>query len=106
LVLQGDAVVLSPQEFAEYVSKQSDGTAVHLVSFTPEALAPAWQNSAARSPAIESISVVLAPVIGQLGHSRAARNQLLDAYTLDANYVRRSDAELFWKGPASKAKRA
>lgn len=106
LVLQASEVVLSPEEFAEYVSKESDGAAVHWVSCTPEALAPGWKDSGARSQNIESVSAVLAPVIGKLGHSRAARKQLLDAYTLDANYVRRSDAELFWKGPASKAKRA
>jgi hypothetical protein len=38
-------------------------------------------------------SNVLAPWIGQLAVARANLGQLSDALTLDANYVRRSDAE-------------
>jgi hypothetical protein len=40
----------------------------------------------------------LAPVIGRIGYARVLENRLADAVTLDANYVRRSDAELLWKG--------
>ncbi len=39
-------------------------------------------------------SNVLAPWIGHLAHARALRGQTSDALTLDANYVRRSDAEV------------
>jgi tRNA threonylcarbamoyladenosine biosynthesis protein TsaB len=39
-------------------------------------------------------SPVLAPLIGQLGLGLAQRGETVDALHLDANYVRRSDAEL------------
>jgi hypothetical protein len=38
-------------------------------------------------------------VIGALAFERARRGETVDALALDANYVRRSDAELSWKGP-------
>jgi hypothetical protein len=40
---------------------------------------------------------VLAPLIGQLGYRRALRGEVSDALTLDANYVRRTDAEEYAK---------
>lgn len=50
--------------------------------------------------AVENVSSVLAPVIGRIAYGRANRGEVADALTLDANYVRRSDAELHWKGPS------
>lgn len=46
---------------------------------------------------IQSASPVLAPIIGRLAFERAARGEFTDALRLDANYIRRSDAELLWK---------
>lgn len=46
----------------------------------------------------DGVSNVLAPTIGRIAVERAKRGETTDALTLDANYVRRSDAELFWKG--------
>jgi hypothetical protein len=48
---------------------------------------------------IERASPVLAPFIGQLGYRQAQLGRLSDSLTVDANYVRRSDAELNWKAP-------
>ncbi|HEU5410288.1 MAG TPA: tRNA (adenosine(37)-N6)-threonylcarbamoyltransferase complex dimerization subunit type 1 TsaB [Candidatus Acidoferrales bacterium] len=45
----------------------------------------------------QSASAVLAPVIARLAMARAARGEFTDALRLDANYIRRSDAELLWK---------
>jgi hypothetical protein len=45
------------------------------------------------------VSAILAPHIGRLGYQRARRGELVDSLTLDANYVRRTDAELHWKAP-------
>ncbi len=106
LVRQADEVVLSAEEFLQYVSAESRGAPVTLVSSTPDALGAALKDSAFCASSVESVSGVLAPVVGKLGYSRAMRKELVDAYSLDANYVRRSDAELLWKGPASRASRA
>jgi hypothetical protein len=46
---------------------------------------------------MERVSTVLAPVIGQLGMERARRGDIVDSLHLDANYIRRSDAESLWK---------
>ena len=39
----------------------------------------------------------LAPAIGRLGYRLAREGRLTDAVSLDANYVRRTDAEVLWK---------
>jgi hypothetical protein len=49
------------------------------------------------APHVERVSSVLAPLIGQLGYRRAQLGQVSDALTLDANYVRRTDAEAYAK---------
>jgi hypothetical protein len=48
---------------------------------------------------VEQVSAVLAPHVGRLGYMRALRGEVVDSLTLDANYVRRTDAELHWKAP-------
>lgn len=54
----------------------------------------------ARRIFVERVSPILAPEIGYLGWMQAQEGKLTDALTLDANYIRRSDAELHWKGSA------
>ncbi len=99
LARRGDEVVMTPAEFLELLSSQAGESPLAFVSPTPEVLAPALEESHFRGRTIEPVSTVLAPIIGQLGYARAQRGELVDALTLDANYVRRSDAELLWKGP-------
>jgi len=48
---------------------------------------------------VDEVSAILAPRVGRLGVLRARRGEVVDALTLDANYVRRTDAELHWKAP-------
>ena len=45
----------------------------------------------------QSASPALAPIIARLAMARALRGEFTDALRLDANYIRRSDAELLWK---------
>jgi tRNA threonylcarbamoyladenosine biosynthesis protein TsaB len=47
---------------------------------------------------VVSASPILAPAVGRLGLLRAQSGELVTSMTLDANYVRRSDAEILWKG--------
>jgi len=53
---------------------------------------PRWQYTTAREP--------LASAIARLASARHARGETLPPEAADANYVRRSDAELKWKDPA------
>jgi len=41
----------------------------------------------------------LAAAIGRIAHAKLARGLALNPAEADANYIRRSDAELFWKDP-------
>ena len=99
LARRGDEVVMTPAEFLDFLRSQVGGAPLAFVSPTPEVLAEPVAQSAFRGKKIEEVSTVLAPIIGQLGSARAQRGELVDALTLDANYVRRSDAELLWRGP-------
>jgi tRNA threonylcarbamoyladenosine biosynthesis protein TsaB len=97
LVLDGEECVATPQEFiAALRGEVCDYT---LTIVTPDtdvisALAPHFEPGLA---AVETVSSVLAPFIGRIGYERASRGKVSDALTLDANYVRRTDAEMKWK---------
>jgi len=43
----------------------------------------------------------LASKVGEIAEECARKQLFSDPVALDANYVRRSDAEIFWKGPAA-----
>ncbi len=97
--LLGEEAVLSTEEFLARVRGELGKELPTLVSPTPEALDPALKVAMLSGTEIESVSGILAPVVGALGFQQARHGELQNALTLDANYVRRSDAELFWKGP-------
>lgn len=93
----GDEVVTSAEEFLESLRPRL-GSAGELVIACIQAeiirLAIEGRNFPYR---IEVVSDVLAPFIGLLGYLKAGRGELVDALHLDANYIRRSDAEMNWK---------
>ncbi len=96
LALIGDETILSLQEYLQMV-KEKLPHAVALVSPTPELLPAARIEEFLPGARVIQVSAALAPAIGRLGFERAKRGDLVDALTLDANYVRRSDAEAAWK---------
>jgi tRNA threonylcarbamoyladenosine biosynthesis protein TsaB len=89
LILEGNERVLNGEEMLALVRLY--GADVAVVTTEPQLLADALKPAAA--PVFRA-SNVLAPWIGQLAFARAKKGQLSDALTLDANYVRRSDAEV------------
>jgi tRNA threonylcarbamoyladenosine biosynthesis protein TsaB len=97
LELVGQESILSAEEFLKLVKENSHSDQPVLVSPTPDALPSNLVQEILPGARIEIASGILAPVIGQLGFERAKRGELLDALRLDANYVRRSDAESHWK---------
>jgi tRNA threonylcarbamoyladenosine biosynthesis protein TsaB len=96
-------MVANPAEFLGWVSQHSGGGRVSWISIDPEKLTSqdAWQSRARTGEIVEVSTTVLAPAIGRLGRTRALEDRLTDALALDAEYVRRPDAEVFWKGKAS-----
>jgi tRNA threonylcarbamoyladenosine biosynthesis protein TsaB len=96
LALASDESVLSVDEFLELVKGKSPQP-VDLVSPTPDVLPAARIREVLPEARIFQVSAALAPSIGRLGFERAKRGDLVDSLRLDANYVRRSDAESAWK---------
>lgn len=103
LTLEGDECVMSPQEFSDSLTARGVDNFV-IATPTPALISRiASRNEtvegARGTNRVEEVSAILAPQIGQLGYHRAQRGELVDSLALDANYVRRSDAELHWKAP-------
>ncbi|MBI3404643.1 MAG: tRNA (adenosine(37)-N6)-threonylcarbamoyltransferase complex dimerization subunit type 1 TsaB [Acidobacteria bacterium] len=94
----GEEEVVSAEEFFAHVRAKASGGSVGIVSSTPEAVSTAMKSPYEKSLVLEVASPVLAPVIGQLAALLYKQGKFVDALALDANYVRRSDAEIFWKG--------
>jgi hypothetical protein len=63
-----------------------------------------WPARLAKGDTLESIQPPFAAQLGALAYRKLLSGQTTDALSLDANYVRRSDAELFWKDHASAVK--
>jgi tRNA threonylcarbamoyladenosine biosynthesis protein TsaB len=97
LALDGEECSMTPEEFLQRVSQRSSTSSPAIVTPTPEALASVASRIENGGARIERVSGVLAPLIGEIGLRHARQGKLYDALTLDANYVRRSDAELRWK---------
>jgi tRNA threonylcarbamoyladenosine biosynthesis protein TsaB len=97
LVLDGEEFVVTPQEFVQRLGVLEREGAFTIV--TPDAgiAAQAMLELKPGSAEVATVSSVLAPFIGRIGYERALQGRLSDALTLDANYVRRSDAEMHWK---------
>ena len=73
------------------------------VSLDPEAITAAegWEARVAMGDCMQPVEGSLAGKLGEVAEERARRHLYTDPLELDANYVRRSDAEIFWKGPAA-----
>ena len=89
--------MLSVEEFLDLVKGNSLSAPPLLVSSTPDLLPAALVKQVLPEARMETVSGILAPVIGRLGFERASRGDVVDALHLDANYIRRSDAEGAWK---------
>lgn len=96
----GEEVVTAPGEFVSWAVETTEGRKIWWAS--PDAAQllaeAAWKDREKKGEIIEMVSATLAAVIGRLGARRLAEGRPTDVLALDANYVRRSDAEIFWKG--------
>ena len=100
LALEGEECVSRPEEFLQTIGARPGSAEFAIVSPTPEVLSGAMSRIEMERlplPRVERVSSVLAPVIGQLGYLRAKAGNVADALTLDANYIRRTDAEVHAK---------
>jgi tRNA threonylcarbamoyladenosine biosynthesis protein TsaB len=96
----GEEMVIPPGKFIETATELVKGGSISWVSIDAAVLVSEenWKAREARGEQVESISSVLAPAIGRIGMRELTAGRFKDVLSLDANYVRRSDAEIFWKG--------
>lgn len=97
LALEGDEYVVSPDEFVAKLSETAKGSAATIATPDAEVISLLVPLLEPGSAVFETVSSVLAPFIGRIGYARALRGEVTDALALDANYVRRTDAEMQWK---------
>ncbi|MGB7846232.1 MAG: tRNA (adenosine(37)-N6)-threonylcarbamoyltransferase complex dimerization subunit type 1 TsaB [Candidatus Acidiferrum sp.] len=99
----GDELVIAPGDFVELVEKQAGEELVTWICLDPELITDlqTMQRRVAQGDTVQLCEPELATSIGALAELRAAKGEWSDPLSLDANYVRRSDAEIFWKGPSA-----
>jgi tRNA threonylcarbamoyladenosine biosynthesis protein TsaB len=97
--LDGEDCVASPEEFIDMLKAKARNSSFCIVTVDRNLVTGSLSQIESNRGELEMVSPVLAPSIGSIGYARAQRGQLSDALSLDANYVRRSDAELHWKTP-------
>lgn len=94
--------VCTADEFLTRIAGRAETAPVRFVSPSPEILHSIlddWITKRGLPWSTRKASPVLAPIIARLAAERATRGDVTDSLRLDANYVRRSDAELLWKEP-------
>ena len=104
-VPEGEACVATPDDFWASVEAKVGNRTFVVVTPTPEVLASAMERAkkdrgASGQIMPETVASFLAPTVGELGWHRLGAGEVSNSLTLDANYVRRTDAEMKWKDPA------
>jgi tRNA threonylcarbamoyl adenosine modification protein YeaZ len=94
-----EEMVIAPERFVAWAAETAGGSRIEWISSDPNCLldSPLWAKRQAAGEKLQTVSPFLAPAIGRLGYQLALENRLTNALALDANYVRRSDAEVLWK---------
>lgn len=98
-----DEMVISPEEFLAFVLREAGMQPVTWISLDPQMITSSngWTDAEMAGHSIHLAEALLAPVIGITAQEKSNRGEFSDPLQLDANYVRRSDAEIFWKGPVA-----
>jgi len=99
----GDEVVISPEGFVNIVTELAGRGPVNWVTLDPGLIVglEIWKAREACGDTVRTSQPKLAAAIAEIAEERAGRREFSDPLELDANYVRRSDAEIFWKGNSS-----
>ena len=98
LSLRGEEAVIDPSEFFRSAVQTAGTSGIVWVSLDPDILTsnPMWNDELRATASIVVVKPPLASLIGLYALEHLAQ-QGTDALSLDANYVRRSDAEIFGK---------
>jgi tRNA threonylcarbamoyladenosine biosynthesis protein TsaB len=98
----GDEIVTYPGKFVQLAAEQAAGQKIAWASSDVDCMfdTPEWKAREPLSEGFELVSSFLAIGIARMAATRVAAGRYTDALGLDAEYVRRPDAELLWKGRA------
>lgn len=94
----GEEMLIAPEKFIAWVAESVGADPIQWISAEPTQLTETepWAARRSKGESVQAASSLLAPMIGRLGYRLAIENRLTDAVALDANYLRRSDAEASW----------
>jgi tRNA threonylcarbamoyladenosine biosynthesis protein TsaB len=94
-----EELVIAPERFLAWATDTAGSGRIEWISSDPHCLVgtPLWAKRQSTGETLQTVSPFLAPAIGRLGYRMALENRLTDAVSLDANYARRTDAEVLWK---------
>lgn len=97
-----DESVIDPSEFFHSVTQAAGNSGIVWVSLDPEILtsSPMWKNEIPAHASVLTVKPPLASLVALYAIDHLSQ-QGTDGLALDANYVRRSDAEIFGKKTAS-----
>jgi tRNA threonylcarbamoyladenosine biosynthesis protein TsaB len=100
LQLVEEEMVAAPSDFISWVGQRAGEEKVSWISMDTELLTSqeAWQARLQAGETLVRSTNVLAPAIGRIGRQRALAGRYTDVLALDAEYIRRPDAEVYWKG--------
>jgi tRNA threonylcarbamoyladenosine biosynthesis protein TsaB len=91
--------VAAPVEFLQWLeAKGYDARKTVIASSTVAMLQPLLEHSPFSTCRLVPVSPFLAETLARLAAVRLRRGETISALELDANYIRRSDAELLWRG--------
>ena len=98
----GDEMVIAPEKFVETAGEWAGTGRIAWATTDPECLVnlEEWREREKRQESMEVVPAFLAGTVARMAAKDLGAGRHTDALTLDANYVRRSDAEIFWKGAA------
>ena len=101
-VAESESVIAIPA-FVERVDSLCGAARVLWRSPDPQFLQqlPEWSARKRAGDLLEPVAPPFVVQLAALAHRKFLAGDITDAISLDANYVRRSDAELFWKDHAS-----
>jgi tRNA threonylcarbamoyladenosine biosynthesis protein TsaB len=103
LQMVGEEMVIAPGKFVQMAAELAGAEGIAWVSTDSDCILKVedWRAREKLNERIETVSCFLAPTIASIAANRVAEGRFTDALSLDANYVRRSEAEIFWKGGAA-----
>ena len=100
----GDEIVVDPGKFVELAAELARGQKIAWASADVDCMfeTSEWKSREALKEGFELVSSFLAIGVARMAANQVAAGRYTDALGLDADYVRRPDAEIFWKGRAGR----